>query len=215
MKSRCPSQPLGGSIPARCRTSTRGCSRDLRIPASPPNVLRPSLDDTTRWTIARRLITDDAISVADRVAAGLVVLYGQTVTRVAKLTRSDLQRNPNAETVVVVLDGNPVPIHDPFATLIELLPQRRTNGVSDQFDSPWLFPGRKAGEHISAVILGNRLRALGIEPRNMRNTARAQLAAEIPAAMLGKLIGVSDGTATNWAAVTKANWISYAADRSQ
>jgi hypothetical protein len=58
-------------------------------------------------------------------------------------------------------------------------------------------------------------RALGIEPRNMRNTARAQLAAEIPAAILGKLIGVSDDTATNWAAITKANWNSYAADRSQ
>jgi hypothetical protein len=189
--------------------------RDLRIPPSPPKVIRPALDDTTRWTIARRLITDDTISVDDRVAAALVVLYAQTLTRIAKLSRSDLQRSPTGETVTVVMDANPVPIHEPFATLIEQLPQRRTHGVSDQFDSPWLFPGRKAGEHVHIVILGQRLRALGIEPRNMRNTARAQLAAEIPAAVLGKLIGVSDDTAANWANVTKANWISYAADRSQ
>jgi hypothetical protein len=45
----------------------------------------------------------------------------------------------------------------------------------------------------------------------MRNTARAQLAAEIPAALLGELIGVTANTATRWAALTAGNWTTYAA----
>jgi hypothetical protein len=114
--------------------------------------------------------------------------------------------------VIVELAGNPVPIHEPFATLIGQLPQRRSNGVSDQLDSPWLFPGRHAGRHIGPVVLGERLRDLGIEPRAMRNAARAQLAAEIPPALLSEVIGVAATTATRWAALTAGNWTAYAAD---
>ncbi len=105
-----------------------------------------------------------------------------------------------------------MPIHEPFATLITTLPLRRTNGVTDQIPSPWLFPGRQAGRPIGPVVLGERLRAIGIEPRDMRNSARAQLAAEIPPALLGKLIGVSASTATRWAVFTSVNWTAYAAN---
>ena len=45
----------------------------------------------------------------------------------------------------------------------------------------------------------------------MRNTARAQLAAEIPPAMLGELIGVGATTAGRWAAIGNRNWLAYAA----
>jgi hypothetical protein len=68
--------------------------------------------------------------------------------------------------------------------------------VSDQPGTPWLFPGRHAGRLAGPVVLGERLRAIGIEPIRMRNTARAQLAAEIPPALLSELIGVNATTAT-------------------
>jgi hypothetical protein len=61
--------------------------------------------------------------------------------------------------------------------------------------------------------LGRRLQAIGIEPRNMRNSARAQLVTEIPPAVLGKLIGISPGTASRWATLTSSNWIAYAANQ--
>ena len=82
--------------------------------------------------------------------------------------------------MLAVPGGTPVPIHEPFATLITQLPARRTNGVADQIGSPWLFPGRHAGRPAGPLILASRLRTLGISPAAMRNTARAQLAAEIP-----------------------------------
>ncbi len=43
----------------------------------------------------------------------------------------------------------------------------------------------------------------------MRNTARAQLAAEIPPAMLGELIGVGATTASRWASIANGNWLAY------
>jgi hypothetical protein len=44
------------------------------------------------------------------------------------------------------------------------------------------------------------------------NSARAQLAGEIPPAMLGEIIGVNANTATRWAAMSGGNWMAYAAD---
>lgn len=96
----------------------------------------------------------------------------------------DIHRSPDG-TTIINLAGNPVPIHEPFATLIGQLPDRRSNGVSDQLNAEWLFPGRHAGGHVGPVVLGERLRAVGIEALRMRNSARAQLAAEIPPALLG------------------------------
>ncbi|MGH9291044.1 MAG: hypothetical protein ACRD0V_22565 [Acidimicrobiales bacterium] len=49
----------------------------------------------------------------------------------------------------------------------------------------------------------------------MRSAARAQLAAEIPPALLGEIIGVSATTATRWAIHTSANWTAYAGDRTR
>lgn len=88
---------------------------------------------------ARRLVADETIAVDDRVAAALVVLYAQPLARIAALTTSDIHRSHDG-TVIVDLAGNPVPIHEPFATLIGQLPHRRRNGVSDQPGTPWLFP---------------------------------------------------------------------------
>jgi hypothetical protein len=59
--------------------------RPLTIPPIPPRGLRPVLDTDGRWAIARRLVTDDTVGVADRVAGALVVLYGQPLARVAAL----------------------------------------------------------------------------------------------------------------------------------
>jgi hypothetical protein len=182
------------------------------VPATPPKVTRSPLDDEQRWATARRLVTDDTIDADDRVAAALLVLYGQPLTRIARLRTGDVHRGGDG-TVVVVLDGTPMPIHEPFATLIGQLPLRRSNGVSDQLTSGWLFPGRSAGRPVGSLILANRMRAMGIEPRDMRNTARAQLAGAIPPGMLAEIIGISAGTATRWTAIANGNWAAYAAHR--
>ena len=188
----------------------RHLAAQVDLPPTPPRVIRSPLDDELRWVTARRLVSDGTIPVDDRVAAAFVVLYGQPLTRIVRLTTADVQRSGDG-TVVVVLNGTPMPVHEPFATLIGRLPLRRSDGVSDQLESPWLFPGRHAGRPINALNLANRMRAMGIEPQAMRNTARAQLAVSIPAAMLGEILGISPTTATRWTAIANGSWAAYAA----
>lgn len=138
-----PARTWPKACPSR-RLQPRPCAR-----SSTPSSAGPSRG--AWWTT-----TPSASTSA--VVGALVVLSAQPLARVAVLKSSDVHRSSDG-TVVVDLDGNPVPIHEPFSSLIGLLPRRRSNGVSDQLDTPWLFPGRHAGHHCGPVILGERLRA--------------------------------------------------------
>lgn len=72
-------------------------------------------------------------------------------------------------------------------------------------------PARHADRHITITALGNRLRRLGIEPRNTRLAALTQLASEIPPAILANAIGINARTATQWVTNSGGDWTNYAA----
>ena len=57
--------------------------------------------------------------------------------------------------------------------------------------SCWLFPGTRAGQHISEQSLMNRLRRQGIHIHAARNAALHDLTKEIDPASLADLLGYS------------------------
>lgn len=128
----------------------------------------------------------------------------------ATLKTGDIHRSPDG-TTIINLAGNPVPIHEPFATLIGQLPDRRSNGVSDQLNAEWLFPGRHAGGHVGPVVLGN-----GSEPSASKLSGCATaLERSLPPRSrrpCSELIGVNANTAPRWAALSSGNWTAYAAE---
>lgn len=128
----------------------------------------------------------------------LFVLYGQPLARIAALKTGDMHRSPDG-TTIINLAGNPVPIHEPFATLIGQLPDRRSNGASDQLNAEWLFPGRHANGHVGRVVLGN-----GSEPSGSKLSGCATaLERSLPPRSRRpccELIGVNANTATRWTA---------------
>ena len=81
--------------------------------------------------------------------------------------------------------------------------------------SPWLFPGGQPGQPISGARLTKRLDALGISPRQARSTALFQLAAEVPAAILARTLGLSTSVAVTWQRLSAGDWAAYAADVSR
>ena len=89
----------------------------------------------------------------------------------------------------------------------------RFGGVTE--DREWIFPSRLPGHPISATTLGDRLRAIGVEPGAARNTALVQLALQQPPGVLGRLIGVRVRTATRWIAAIAASQARYATSRAQ
>ena len=106
---------------------------------------------------------------------------------------------------------------EPLSTLVrELVTTRRGHAVlGDQGTSPWLFPGGQPGRPISADRLGQRLRLIGLRPAEARSTALFQLATELPAAVLARMLGIHITVAVQWQRSSAGDWTSYAADVSK
>jgi hypothetical protein len=81
--------------------------------------------------------------------------------------------------------------------------------------SPWLFPGRRAGRALTEDALARRLHALGISPRQGRSTALFTLAADVPAAILAKTLGIHVQAAIQWQKISAGGRTAYAGDVSR
>lgn len=192
----------------------RGIVRDVRVPKEPPRGAPTSLGEEARWAIARRLLTDDALDIEDRLAGALVLLYAQPVSRIARLRISDV--SDSDADLHLRLGRDAVVVPEPLAGLVRALPRRRQAGVAGRLPSPeWLFPGRLAGRPIHPEQLRVRLNALGIECRKGRNAALLQLAAEVPGAVLADLLGLHPTTAVRWVGLAGGDWTRYAAERTR
>ena len=174
-----------------------------------------ALDDEARWDAARRLLHDDTVRTRDRLAGLLVLLYAQPVARVARLTTGHV--TVSGTTVRIHLGPAPITLPEPAASLArQLLDVKRghaTTGAGDP--SPWLFPGGQPGRPVSSGHLGQRLKDLGIQPGQARSTALFQLASELPAALLARMLGIHIDVAVTWQRLSAGDWMAYAADVSR
>ncbi len=187
------------------------------ITLPPASTVTPhrTLDTTKRWALARRLLHDHALDPVDRVAGTLVVLYAQPVARIARLSRTDLTRD--GDQTLLRLGSDQLLLPEPLASLAHQLTGNRPVGMAGNLDHTpaWLFPGRRPGTPMHPTHLARRLAKLGVDCRAARNTALLQLAAEVPAAVLADLLGLTASTATKWAQLAGGNWTRYAADRAR
>jgi hypothetical protein len=152
--------------------------------------------------------------VADRVAGALVAIYAQPLTRISRLTVSDLIVEP--ERLAVCLGASPVELPEPLAGYArELLARRRPDPRKARLltDPGWLFLGAHPGRPMRPDALGARLRRLGVRPGPHRRAALYQLAAELPAALVADLLGIHRTTANTWARLTGRFWNAYPALR--
>jgi hypothetical protein len=195
-------------------TSRRGYTHQLDIPQPARNEALARIEDDQRWDLVRSLLHDDSPALEDRVAGLLVLLYGQPLGRIVRLTRDQIIQSP---TRVELLLGS-VPLNLP-APLDELIRQllHHTNGspsVATAADQ-WLFPGRPPSHHVSASRLKARLARLGIHGRSGRNTALMDLAAKLPPVALARLVGIHLSTAGVWAERAGSSPAAYAAQVSR
>jgi hypothetical protein len=170
------------------------------------------IDTEARWEQARRLLNDNAVKPADRVAGLLVLLYAQWPSVISRLTLDHVQAT--GSTVRLHLGREPVILPEPLATLVRQLAATRQGhaALGDQGTSPWLFPGGQPGRPISAYQLAERLRQLGIHSGQSRSTALFQLATALPAAILARLLGIHINVAATWQRAAAGDWTAYAAE---
>lgn len=192
-------------------------TRDRRLTGDLKTLSPPSSDpvrfvaDDHRWNLARRGLTDDTLPARDRVAALLLLLYGQPAARITRLTRADV--DVGQSEVRLRLGQDHIVLPPPLDLLIQQLPDQQPVGMASSLATgdQWLFPGRRPGQPMDPITLGNRLRRLAIQPRTARNTTLLQLGAELPSVVLADLLGIHINTAERWNAAAGARWTNYAA----
>ncbi|HKR48058.1 MAG TPA: hypothetical protein VJT72_00505 [Pseudonocardiaceae bacterium] len=190
-------------------------NRNLRFDATRWTGPARPLDHEHRWQQAKRLLHDDTLHTDDRVAGLLLLLYAQRPAAISQLTLNDI--NTGDDMVTLQLGPIPVELPEPLATLTRnLITTRHGHAtIGDQGTSRWLFPGGQPGRPISADGLAQRLRQLGLRPAEARSTALFQLATELPAAALARMLGINIKVAVAWQHASAGDWTTYAADVSR
>ncbi len=194
---------------------SQNINRNLQFAATRWTGPARPLDQEQRWHQAKRLLHDDTLDTDDRVAGLLLLLYAQRPAAISRLTIDDIDSSD--DTVKLRLGSTPIVLPEPLATLTrDLIVTRRGHAVlGDPGTSRWLFPGGQPGRPVSADRLGERLRLVGLRPAQARSTALFQLATELPAAVLARMLGIHIKVAVQWQQVSAGDWTSYAADVSR
>jgi hypothetical protein len=177
-----------------------GLSPRLHVPRTPPRTTNPPIDHATRIQLARSLLADGDVELPIRIAGTLLLLYGQLITRVARLRTDDVIAD--GAGVRLRLGQQPIEVTGAFA---DLLRRQRARAHGQ-----WLFPGAKPGTHLGPERFRRRLRELGIYPDAARPGALLALAATVPAPVLAELLGFHDDTANRWRRSASGDWARYA-----
>lgn len=145
-----------------------------------------------------------------RVAAGLVLIFGQPVYRVAAMKTH--QVTVEGGRVAIRFGRDDLDVPEPFATLLASLYGSRANlQTAAHRESRWLFPGYTPGQHINPIHLADQLREHGdAPPLATRAGAWRQLSRQIPSSILAEVLGISPTTAMKHAQLAGADYLRYA-----
>jgi hypothetical protein len=198
------SNPNGASDFLVFAMGRRRC-RHVRIP-NPGRRSSPGCPPKRLETIARRLLEDESVALADRVAGLLVVLLAQPVTRIAAL---QLHHVVDSEgDLSLRLGTDPVVLPVGTAVLVRRLHDEHATSDRTNERNGYLFPGGRPGQHLTAAMLTSRLNRLGIT-KTERQGALSRLTAEIPAAIVANATGYSLEASARRAAQGGTEWANY------
>jgi hypothetical protein len=195
-------------------TAARGLSRSLDVPVLPRQGPADFLDEEQRWQLLQRCLTDSTMPIGVRAAGALVLLFGLQLQRIRHLTAGHVtEKDGNA---CLTAGRRPVLLPPRLAAILRELaaqPPPRLM-ISNRPDAPrWLFPGRIPGQPLDLHSLNNQLNRHGISARPARNGALANLACDLPAAVIADFLGIHVSTAVRWVTYARQDWTAYLAAR--
>jgi hypothetical protein len=182
----------------------------LTVYVVPPRQREP-VTQQERLDTLRRLATDDTLRLAARVAASLVLLYAQPLSRIRTLTMTDITIDTSGE-VHIGLGQPPSPVPQPFADLLlRLTEQREHPKTAANIEQPWLFAGRNPGQPVNYITLHKMLAEIGVQPRSTRIRTLRQLVHQVPAPVVATALGLHQTTAHRQNINAGGTWSRYAA----
>ncbi|WP_327029894.1 hypothetical protein OG989_05660 [Micromonospora sp. NBC_01740] len=184
-------------------------TRRFELPAaqSPGGAPMPERD---RTALLGHVLADDSSPLRSRVAAVILLLYAQPLSRTTQLTIDDVIRN--GDQVLLRLGDPPSPAPGPVAALLlEYLGQRSNMATATNRESRWLFPGRRAGQPLRSDTLSALVHDLGIPATAARAAAIRQHVLDLPAPIVAAALRYHQVTTARLAAEAGTTWSSYAA----
>lgn len=170
----------------------------------------PSFTEQARLEILARCLRDEPDTLAYRVAAILLLLYAQPLTRIAALRTDQIMSTPDG--LAITLGNEPASIPAPFAELVLDHLERRPNmQTGNRPDTHWLFPSTRPGQHLTPNTVMTRLRAMGIDLQGARNAAIKALVQRVPPPIVASQLGYSPGTTQRHAELAAVPDSRYAA----
>ncbi|MFJ2136411.1 hypothetical protein ACIOMQ_37350 [Streptomyces sp. NPDC087845] len=123
-----------------------------------------AIDTERRWQDVHRLLHDTTLTVPDRVAGLLLLLYAQRPRTIARLTTGHVLTE--GSRTKIVFGSKPITLPEPLADLVrEIVATRKERARPHTPDSsPWLFPGSRPGTPIDFSSLDGRLKGSGYTP---------------------------------------------------
>lgn len=163
--------------------------------------------DTQVELIEALLASTCGLELRVRVAALVVLLYGQPVSAVCRLTTADVCSRKGKEFLTFA--KHPVLIPPTLAVLVNQLAEDARHYHRAPGPAP-LFPStQRIGAPISAGAMNVLLNRNGIPARAGRNGALFTLAQDLPAAVLAQLLGLHISTAARWSRIAQRDWSHY------
>ena len=177
----------------------------------PTPVIRQAapLEQRERLNLLGYLLTSGDLPLRPRVAAIIVLLYAQPLSRVVRLTIDDVIHD--GDQVLLRLGDPPSPLPAPVADLLLTWIDNRDNmNTATNHHSRWLFPGRRAGQPMHSDTLAALVSNLGIPATAGRACAIRQHVMEMPAPIVAEALGYHHVTTAKLAAQSGGTWSRYA-----
>lgn len=178
---------------------------------SPPNARQPTprLDPAQRTSLTHRMLTNDSIDLRTRVAACLLLLFAQPVSRLVTLTLDDLLLDDGGLYLQLGKPATPVP-QAIGRLVLQLLNNRGNMNTAVNPTSDWLFPGGRAGQHLTAGCLRRRFQALDLPTTPARGSALQHLLTQAPAPVVASALGYDAGTTEQYREISASPRSRYA-----
>jgi integrase len=150
------------------------------------------------------------LSVRDRAAAILVLVFGQQLQDVVALTWDDV--TVTEDLVTVRLGGFAIALNDPLdLPLRELMLKPGHDQTAAHPNSNWVFRGHSPGQHIDAMSLRDRLRRHVFSTRAARLGTLHELTKLAPVAIIADALGYNPKTIETHATASGADYAGYVA----
>ncbi|MBO0882841.1 MAG: hypothetical protein J2P17_21405 [Mycobacterium sp.] len=171
-------------------------------------------DEAAIYQAARRCLHDHQIAPPVRLAASLILLYGQSLSRIASLRIDDLDLS-NPDNVTIRLAETPIHLLPPMADAARqtaALAAHKAPGITRAVHTNpvWLFPGLPPTRHTHPSALRQRIAELcPTKIRGIRNTALLTLARDVPPVVLADLLGLNVNTVQQWRDLAGGDYAAY------